>query len=101
MPCYDPSTRDYVYSQNQEIANRLNEATRLLCEFCEICESLSRDVPPTFREWWERHKAEDRERDDLKEIEIRRRRAQERLRRLRSKVLKRLSLAEKQALGIA
>lgn len=92
MPCRDGGPPIEV-----EYKERLDKVTRLLCELCGTLEASGANTKKLFtRElsaWWEVHKKADRARE-LQERAERTRKA------TRRKALKKLTPAERRALGI-
>lgn len=86
MPCDSGG-----WGSDSDVYERLDELVRYLCEVLPLVPKDS--MSPRLRRWWRDHQAIDRERK-AKERDKRERSE------LRSKVLKKLTKAERRALGI-
>lgn len=90
MPCYGPETNSC-----KELRDELDEATGHLCWVLNYLKKkkLIKDVPLAIREWSAQHDELDKEREDEQK------RAREQY-ETRQKALKKLTRAEREALGL-
>ena len=91
MPCYDArDSKEYPSAEliytNRQLQDRLDEMARMLCASCAAIEDLGYVVPLIVKDWWEKHKAFDKER--LRKEKV------------KQDALNKLNHEEKQLLGI-
>lgn len=89
MPCESGPT----YEDLQREAERLDVMARLACLYCTELEETQRPIPKWAKSWWKEHQEEDAAREERQDEERGRK-------RLRSSGLKKLSAAERKALGL-
>lgn len=93
MPCYyTGSAEGDANLAAKEARDALTEVTALLCSMCSAYEN-NQGVPAAVAKWWSQHKKMDRETRMRTSLEANRR-------FLRQKALKKLSKAEREALGL-
>jgi hypothetical protein len=93
MPCFvTGSAEGDERLYREEVEAKATRLCRLLCELCRHCEGRM-DMPPRVRAWWVEHKKVDAKR----EAEERRDRE---TRRLARKAKAKLTVEEREALGL-
>lgn len=104
MPCYDPRGADAIHVTKE----RLDLVTRLLCDLCKtlergshikICYELLRPSTELSR-WWEEHKRLDAERIACEAKEAKEKAERLKKYKLRQEAISKLTLAEREALGL-
>ena len=113
MPCYDGRDEEAQAAENQELKERLDLVTRLLCDLCTSQERGKGHIKYCYEKlhpqgdlffWWEAHKEADRRRLQREEDEATGRRVKARAEKLvedlKESGLQKLTLPEQKALGL-
>ncbi len=108
MPCYDGRDKEAQHAENAELKERLDLATRLLCEVYDHYDTeLERDekyLSDELREWFEAHKKADKARQEREarakaKLEAEKKAASDKV-QARMTALAKLTSADRDALGV-